>query len=142
HHVASHVVLAQLLELERHALPDAKLFLLTGERRLDSRPFGQVDLADAVAAEVLHVRRAEEREMHEREAAERPFRRQRTVLGILGKTAGADRAAREEMLATGPATRAEQRRGGRAGFGNREVTGAYRDAGPCLGGHCPPSGRD
>src|SRR3989442_6507235 len=52
------VLLAQRVELCLDRLADAVVLLPPGERQLDARPLGQVDLADAVA-DVLQTRRAE-----------------------------------------------------------------------------------
>src|SRR6185295_6035686 len=128
-HDVAVALLAHRFELRLERLADAIVLLLPGERHLDARPFGQVDLPDAVA-DVLDARRAEEREVHEGVAVERPARSEEDVGGALRQAFRAHRAAREEVLVAVLTARAvEARRLGRIA-GNGEVALFDGDASP------------
>src|SRR3989441_8017761 len=102
-------LLAQRLELGLERLADPVVLLLAGERELHAWPLGEIDLPDAVA-DVLDAHRAEEREVDEGVAEERAARAEEHVLRPLAHALGADRAAREEVLAAVRAARAEEAR--------------------------------
>src|SRR5437667_1222215 len=122
-------LLAQRFELGLERLADAVVLLLAGKRELHAWPLGEIDLPHTVA-DVLDARRAEEREVDEGVAEERAARAEEHVLRPLAHALGADRPAREEVLAAVPAARAEQARrlGGVAGDG--EVAGLHRHTRP------------
>src|SRR5437867_3906704 len=128
------VLLAQRLELRLDCLADAVVLLPPGERQLDARPLGQVDLADAVA-DVLEPRRAEEGEVDEGVAVERAARAEEDVGHALAQALRAHGAPGEEVLPAVLAARAEEpRRLGRV-VGHREVARLDRDARPRRAGH-------
>src|SRR5207247_5465382 len=102
-------LLAQRLELSFLRLADAIVLVLAGKRELHARLLGEIDLPHAVA-DVLDARRAEEREVDEGVAEERAPRAEEHVLRPLAHALGADRTAREEVLAAVQAARAEQAR--------------------------------
>src|SRR5438093_941034 len=116
------------LSTAKHASLNAAV-LLAGERALDARPLGEIDLSAAVA-DVLEARRAEEREVDEGVAEERAARAEERVLRPLAHALGADRTAREEVLAAVQTARAEQARRLGGVVGDGEVAGLHRHARP------------
>src|SRR5204862_7333835 len=122
-------LLAQRLELGLERLADAVVLLLAGERELHARPLGAIDLPHAVA-DVLDAHRADEREVDEGVAEERAARAEENVLRTLAHALGADRTAREEVLAAVRAARAEQARRLGGVVGDREIAGLHRHARP------------
>src|SRR5262245_39687919 len=127
------VLLAQRLQLtqERHA--DAVLLLLAGERHLEARALGQVDLPDPVALHVLDAHRAEERHVNEGEAVERPARRDPGLDRPARQALRAHQALREEVLAAVLAARADHLGRGGGVVGHGEVPGFHRDTKTYVG---------
>ena len=119
-------------------LPDAELRLLAGQRRLDARPLGQIDLPDAVAVDVLDVRRAEQRQVHEGVAVERAARvrsrRRRSAPTCTSRRSrGAGRSTRRRRRSTVPSRRGGAARvvgdGEEAGFDRHAWSGLFSHGG-------------
>ena len=109
-------------------MPTRNSLLLAGERHLEARALGQVDLPDAVPLHVLDAHRAEERHVHEGEAVERPARRHLGLDRAAREALRAHQALREEVLAAVLAARADHLGRGGGIVGHGEVPGFHRDA--------------
>src|SRR5262245_29544092 len=130
------VLLAQRVELAEELHADSELVLLAGERHLEARTLGQVDLPDPVALHVLDAHGAEERHVHEREAVEGAARRHAGLGGAVRETLRAHQALGEKVLAAVLAARADHLGRGGGIVRDGEIPGLHGDAGAdfCHGG--------
>src|SRR5262245_9011562 len=127
------VLLAQRVELAEQLHADAELVLLAGDRHLEARALGQVDLPDPVALHVLDAHGAEERHVHEGEAVERTARRHARLCGAARQALCAHEALGEEVLAAVLAARADHLGRGGGIVRDGEIPGFHGDAGTDVG---------